>query len=1175
MISIMGRLSIFYLIFLLSRTMALSQCPTGNFSMASSGCINESLALTSTISGSSFSWDLCGNDLDSTPAATLLFRELGWDGVVGLRLIKDQSNWYGFVTSGTNNKLFRLDFGADLQNPTPIINDLGNPGNLLNSPESIAFGFENGIWYGLIINFAESSIIRLNFGDKVINNPTPDKITIDSSINLSFGSSIQLLNDNGTWTSFLVNRGGNDLVRITFGTSLANTPTISALNLTGFSSPRGLSFSKRCNGWYGFLVSTNTNQVHQLFFTDLSMAPSQSTLSNSGVTLTGITTPIILYDNARFYIIASSTIGNIYRIDLGSDISNTNVVAEDLTNFGLLPNSSAFDLIALQGYVYGYSIGNNKFIYSIKFEQTCSATTPYVMDSTMLTATFTQAGSYQVELQVESSDGTIIQDSHPITISSSQAPQMTSQITGNCLSSPVNFSGQQVSGNITGWNWDFGDGSGTSSQQTSTYSYAAAGAYQVRLTTTDANGCTNLLIDSVQVYNDPIPGFSTPSGTLCKNTAISFTNTTTGESGPAVSWTWNFNGEGTSNLKDPSFTFTTPGNKTISLTSSLTGCSNVTQQVIFIEEAPASNFSFDNVCNTQTTTFTDLTTGSNITTWNWDFGDSSNSTSQNPTHTYINPGNFEVSLTVSNSLGCSSIMVDTVFNHALPLVSFVNDLPCSSSPIQFTDQSSVLNASVVSWEWTFGDGNTSSDRNPSHTYGQTGDFPVQLKAFSQFGCVDSASATLSVIQGPQVNFSWDKACSGETISFTDLTNSVGEPISDWTWLIDNNVLNSQNPQFTFSGIGTFPVQLSVTTSNLCAQAMTKNISVGSPPSPSFTFTESCSEGTTTFSDTSTGVIFSREWTVDNQVVAGDSLMTTSLEPGAHAVSLAVVSDAGCSATINNNIEIMGGPKADFSVSTDYGAAPLHALFANSSTGADTYLWSFGDNDSTISSSQDPSFIYADTGVYNVTLISNGGSNCADTLTKSIQVVPIIQGISIDGLTLLDSGKVVIALTNQGSVTYDESNLTVALSLDNSSELAIPFRATLFPKQSINFVPDATLSDTGKSRLLCVSAQLLEANNEISLDKECLNLTSQSQITKVYPNPTDRQMSVDVIAINNEKIHLLISDRSGVIVYEQSNLVAQRGLNTYSIDTTPLRPGLYLIRLITSDRNETMKFMVNR
>ncbi|WP_292489688.1 PKD domain-containing protein [Methanoculleus sp. 10] len=144
--------------------------------------------------------------------------------------------------------------------------------------------------------------------------------------------------------------------------------------------------------------------------------------------------------------------------------------------------------------------------------------------------------------------------------------------------------------------------------------------------------------------------------------------------------------------------------------------------------APAANFTADVTSGTAplAARFTDTSTGE-ITAWSWSFGDGNTSTEQHPTHTYTAPGIYTVSLTATNA-GGSSTESKTDYITVMappPVANFSADVTVGPAPlaVRFTDAST---GEITVWSWSFGDGNTSTEQNPVHTYGAPGNYTVNL-----------------------------------------------------------------------------------------------------------------------------------------------------------------------------------------------------------------------------------------------------------------------------------------------------------------------------------------------------------------------------------------------------------------------------------------------------------------
>jgi gliding motility-associated-like protein len=213
-------------------------------------------------------------------------------------------------------------------------------------------------------------------------------------------------------------------------------------------------------------------------------------------------------------------------------------------------------------------------------------------------------------------------------------------------------------------------------------------------------------------------------------------------------------------------------------------------------------------------------------TWLWNFGDGSNSLLQNPTHLYSNPGIYQVSLTVQDTItGCNSIAKDTIFISQLtPDFSASSVSGCAPLNVSFQNLTTSIGSKGDSYYWDFGDGGISTAENPTRMYTTPGTYSVSLVVSNMNGCVDSIVKTNYIqVNGPTVDFSSDTTLGTTplTIQFTDLSSS-SVPLSSWAWNFDDgNSSTAQNPSHVFNSTRQYDISLSVTDSNNCSATITK------------------------------------------------------------------------------------------------------------------------------------------------------------------------------------------------------------------------------------------------------------------------------------------------------------------------------------------------------------------
>jgi PKD repeat protein len=199
---------------------------------------------------------------------------------------------------------------------------------------------------------------------------------------------------------------------------------------------------------------------------------------------------------------------------------------------------------------------------------------------------------------------------------------------------------------------------------------------------------------------------------------------------------------------------------------------------------PLADFSMDRtnpVCKDSIITFTALPPpGPEIQNYSWEFGDGSSLVSVNnmPTHSYANPGLYYVSLTVTDTAGCTDTeqklgFVEVIDCAVLPPATAFSVNPttgCDFDTFTFADNTPILPDPPTSWLWDFGDGTFSNVQNPTHTYGVGGTYTVRLLASNSGGtvvdsftlvvnsCPQSIDLNLEArVVGQQVNLLWEQA----------------------------------------------------------------------------------------------------------------------------------------------------------------------------------------------------------------------------------------------------------------------------------------------------------------------------------------------------------------------------------------------------------------------------------
>ncbi|MFL3664349.1 MAG: PKD domain-containing protein [Flavobacteriales bacterium] len=463
---------------------------------------------------------------------------------------------------------------------------------------------------------------------------------------------------------------------------------------------------------------------------------------------------------------------------------------------------------------------------------------------------------------------------------------------------------------------------------------------------------------------------------------------------------------GTGNI--PAFT---PTNSSTIQTATITmsNTCGTTSFDITIVPAPTANFSAPgiggaSVCPGQPVTFTDTSTpvpGSNIVSWEWDFGDGSPLVNtQNPTHTFpLNPLSYNVTLTVTDANGCSTVLTQTI-NFGGPTADFNALNVCDGNAINFNNASTPA-ATITNWSWDFNNDGIvdNTQQNPSYSYPGPGSYQVELMVEANGGCKDSIVKTVVVNPNPTANFNANNECLGTAVTFNDMSLVATGNIIGWAWDFGDNspVNNTQNPSYGYAAAGLYNVTLTVTSDSGCTNNITIPIEVYSNPIAEFSADTACAGFNTSFADLSTagsgGNVTNWEWDFDNDNNPDDFTQNPSYifpGPGTYPVNLSITDVTGCVHDTTINISVSPQPTADFTFTNE--------CFGTLSTFTDVSLpnggiisnwsWDF-DNDGIVDNiNQNPTNAFPAPGSYTTELHIETALGCVDSITKTVTVHPV-------------------------------------------------------------------------------------------------------------------------------------------------------------------------------------------
>lgn len=416
---------------------------------------------------------------------------------------------------------------------------------------------------------------------------------------------------------------------------------------------------------------------------------------------------------------------------------------------------------------------------------------------------------------------------------------------------------------------------------------------------------SNPVAVTAEVLSDPVASFTeSVSGPL-----VDFTNT--GSTG--MMYNWDFGDGNTSTLENPSHTYASVGTFTVTLIVDNGYCSDTTTASVTIGVAPNANFSADTVCLGSATTFTDISSiaSGNIVGWDWSFGDGTgSSTSQNPIYTYPDTGAYLVELIVESNLGLFDTTTANIFVTTSPLSDFSYSAGIAGTATNFTDLSQSYLLPLTSWLWDFGDGGTSTQQNPSHTYIIAGTYTVCLTTTNSCGSDSSCmSIIISTAATPNAGFSADTVCLGAATNFQDESTISAGSIVGWSWDFGDGTgtAASQNPTYVYADTGAYQVALTVLSSGGTNDIAYSTVYVTTRPYADFSYIAGYAGASTSFTDLSQSYILPLvgwNWSFgDGNTSTIQNPTNTYLNPGLFGITL--VSNNGCgSDTATNQINII-------------------------------------------------------------------------------------------------------------------------------------------------------------------------------------------------------------------------------------------------------------------------------
>ncbi|MDQ3072556.1 MAG: PKD domain-containing protein [Bacteroidota bacterium] len=494
-------------------------------------------------------------------------------------------------------------------------------------------------------------------------------------------------------------------------------------------------------------------------------------------------------------------------------------------------------------------------------------------------------------------------------------------------------------------------------------------------------GCDSTLTRYIYVSPVPIARVSASKTTVCVNEPVTFTSTSIPGRG-VLTYMYHFGDGNRSTQAGPVYAYSAPGTYQAKLVvTNSNGCMDSVTQSIVVTSPPVADFTALTGCGSFSVTFDNNSAGA--TGYVWNFGDGNTSTDENPVHLYANEGTYQALLTITNASGCTDTSLLTIDVRQQPEADFTAEFVCEGRGTVFSNLTQHGGA-LAEYRWYFGDGRTSTQKDPTHIYLTDGKYMASLVVETPNGCKDSIARSVTVLETPTAAFTVPGGgCREDTVTFLNTSSTINGSPASYTWDFGDGTVQSNeiHPVHAFMSYGTYKVTLMVINGSGCQSSVTNNVKV--LPPAEFSAPDACDGQPMTFFNVTVsepGDVNSYVWDFDD----GDSSTAQNpthlyAEPGTYDVRLIVTSIAGCTDIVLRRVTVHEIPEPAFFIS----ATENTVTFIPEETTSGTYLWEFGDGDT--STAKSPVHTYATKGDFTATLTFTNANGCTGKSSQTFNV----------------------------------------------------------------------------------------------------------------------------------------------------------------------------------------------
>lgn len=481
-----------------------------------------------------------------------------------------------------------------------------------------------------------------------------------------------------------------------------------------------------------------------------------------------------------------------------------------------------------------------------------------------------------------------------------------------------------------------------------------------------------------------------------------------------------------------------------------------------------------------------------------------------------------------------------VQNLLLPVPSFSAKDKCTDDQVQFLNNSS----RAESYQWFFGDGNSSTQNHPEHAYRKAGEYVVTLLAKGKNGYVDSLKRTIRIWERPRAYYTANNVCPGDSVHISNQSMDA----TSYYWE-SGNAQSSQatEPVISYTDSGTYNLTLIAMQSAYCSDTFVDQIVVYPKPKALFSIGNACQGDSVRIENHSNGDI--NHWLNGSDTFIDNSKAFELLfaEVGKHPLQLILHNDKNCLDSLTLYTETFARPEPEFSVEPVCEGEP--SLFMNQTDAAVRYKWKLTEKDST--DMENPQFIFDSAGTYTVMLSALDANSCSGSHTREVIVHPIPS----TKFTYLSNG----------------NSLHLKASEDSSVLYRWMIGDTVYVGREIDVYPTESGNISVKLELTNRWSCSATGETEVPFTRTGIDGQPDFRGVKLYPNPFGNQLHIGVQSENGSPLKLSVYDMKGQLI---STLFLETGSaeqGEFSLGQDVFKEaGLYLLIIESASEREVYK-----